>query len=750
MRRLLRRHIPSMFHRRLALLLLLAAGLSLALAAQAARMSVGDAHVERLAQAERALRSTELIPTVRGRILDRHGRELAIDAPGYDVAVDYRVLTGQWAYDRALAAARRANREAWGELSIEQREALIAVERRPFDEQREELRRRLAELGGIKPVELVERADRVVARVHREANYLWAHWHARRQAELNESVPYAEVIQPIAAQREAHSLLYDVDPPVRAAVRRHLADAARGGDMAIWREVELRRPKHRRYPLEAITVTLDRSHLPGHLRSDEPMPVTVEGVGIHLIGMMRPAWREDIGARPLRMHGADRDLGGYRDGDQVGRTGVERALETTLRGTRGQIVQHLDSGREQRVEPVPGRDATLAIDIELQAKVQAILDPSFGLMRVQPWHNPPDEDEQTTEPRLGQELHGAAVVLDVETGELLTAATAPGYSREQHRQDPASVWRDAARMPHLNRAMARPYDPGSTLKALTWVAAARERVVGLDEPIECRGVYDPNRPNELRCWIHHLGGQHGSLDPTAAMARSCNIYFYELGRRLGPQRITAWLGAFGLGEHAVAGLAEQTAGRVREASRLAYSDTMMLGIGQGPVSWTPLHAAAAYAALARGGEYLAPRLVLDPAEEARPRRHLGLDPTSLDVLMQGLDDAVNASHGTGYAIPMPDGTRHRIFNIDGARVLGKSGTAQTAPTRQPTSDDGIPRGGDPIIRSGNHAWFVALLQPDGAPRPRYAVAVVVEHGDSGGRVAGPVAAEVMRAIMARH
>ncbi|MEX0885940.1 MAG: penicillin-binding transpeptidase domain-containing protein [Phycisphaeraceae bacterium] len=748
-----------MFHRRLALLVIFASLVALAVGAQAARMSAGQAGVHRLAEAERALRNTELIPTIRGRILDRHGRELAVDAPAYDVAVSYRVLSGQWAYDRALAAAARAHRDRWGELSQEEREDLIAAHREPYEEQRRQLWARLAELAGVAPVELTERADRIVARVHREANYLWAYWHARRQAELDQPVPFAETVQPTVAQRQAHSVLDDVSPDVRAAVRRHITDADRDDELAIWDEVELRRPRHRRYPHESITVTLDRSTLPEPLRSEEPIDITVDGVGIHLIGMMRPAWREDIEPRPLRTHGPDRDLAGYRDGDHVGRTGIERAYEQTLRGRRGQVVQHLDTGREQRIEPVAGRDVTLTIDIQLQARVQAILDPAFGVMRVQPWHDPPGPDEDTTKPRLGEPLYGGAVVLDVETGDILAAATAPGYSRQQHLDDPASVWRDAERMPHLNRALSRPYDPGSTLKAMTLAAASREQLVRLDETINCVGHYYPDRPNELRCWIHSYNvGGHGSLAGAEALARSCNIYFYELGNRLGPHRTTAWLEAFGLGRRSGIGLAEETPGHVPASDDLGRTDPIMLAIGQGPVSWTPLQGATAYAALARGGELLSPRLALPsdppPSDEGsgegdvRKPAHLGLDPATLDVIMQGLDDAVNASIGSAHSISLPDGRgRQPIFNVPGAHVLGKSGTAQTAPTRRPTSDDGIPRAGDPVIRSGNHAWFIGLLQPDGEPRPRYVVAVVVEHGDSGGRTAAPVANQIMHAIM---
>ena len=139
MRGTLRKHIPSMFHRRL--LLLAAAGvvMALILGAQALRLGVGPEHSRRRAAAERALQETHPIPTVRGRILDRYDRPLAVDEPGYEVAVKYAVICGEWAYRRARAAARAQDRERWKELDSLDQQALTDVHLPSYQKQVQEM-----------------------------------------------------------------------------------------------------------------------------------------------------------------------------------------------------------------------------------------------------------------------------------------------------------------------------------------------------------------------------------------------------------------------------------------------------------------------------------------------------------------------------------------------------------------------------------------------------------------------------------
>jgi penicillin-binding protein 2 len=169
-----------------------------------------------------------------------------------------------------------------------------------------------------------------------------------------------------------------------------------------------------------------------------------------------------------------------------------------------------------------------------------------------------------------------------------------------------------------------------------------------------------------------------------------------------------------------------------------------IGIGQGPLLWSPVQAAQAYATLARGGEVIAPSLFLDRAERGRVRGRIGLDPRGVEVALAGLRDAVERPYGTGHHLSFADGSREDLFTMPGVRVWGKTGTAEAPPLALDEDGDGTVERRVDL----DHSWFVGLAGDAGPDRPRYAVAVLLEHGGSGGKAAGPVAAEILRALVA--
>ncbi|MFW6061152.1 MAG: penicillin-binding transpeptidase domain-containing protein [Phycisphaeraceae bacterium] len=756
-RRLLHRQFPSMFQRRLMLLMVFGGVVVVGLSFQAARLTVGESHRRSLAQVEDALVETTFIPTVRGRILDRWGRVLAVDEPGFDIAVNYQVISGDWAYQRGRAAAQRSAGDRWAEMSPERRRALVDREQAAYDRQAERLWQTLAELGGVPRDELERRKSQIVQRVHRMSSHLYAAWQRRREIELGEPVALPEVIQPIGEQRQAHSLLRDVDQAVRRAVQTFQAEASEDPALTVWQQVELRRPKQRRYPQETQQIEIDRSHLPSPLRDDEPIEVTVRGVGVHVVGLMRDFWAEDKQRRPFRYvdeHGRQRiDLGGYLAGDRLGRFGVEASTEDRLRGLRGQEVRQLDTGRTQRTEPVAGSDVELTLDIRLQARIQALMSPEIGLMTFQPWHV--RENVEGEAARVGERLNGAAVVLDAETSEVLAAVSVPSMPLETLEQESEKIYDDRVNMPYLNRAVARPFQPGSTIKPLVFVSAVSARVHPLDGVIDCIGHLYPDDPNHYRCWIFkaHGGLTHGPLDGAEAIARSCNVYFYALGRDMGVGRIGQWFARFGLGEPTGVGLPEEVGGDLPDPAtadaRFNYRDAIYMGIGQGPVRWTPMQAAGAYATLVRRGRVLHPTIIRDahrnePRRPHEPRFHR----QSFETAMQGLNDVVNASYGSGRTLRLDDGDREPIFNIEDVTVYGKSGTAEGVPLRIDSDEDGRITGADEIVKRGDHAWFIALATPPGAVRPTHVVAVVVAYGGSGSQTAGPIANQILHAMRA--
>jgi len=752
MRQTVRNLVPSMFHRRLILLGVGAGLVVLLLMIQLGRLTLVEAATHRV-NAEKALERRDWINTARGRITDRRGRVLAMDDPSYSIAVRFPVITGEWAYAQARDDAND-DRARWDALSFEQRESLIAELREPYDQQVEMLWQMLGDLGGVQRDELERDKTRLVARIQRLASDVWSKRLKNRAAEIAGPITLADVADPIQEQVAAHVLLPDVPDDVAVQVRSFMHEARTNPGLAVWNQVKLEPTTKRRYPLETMTVTLDRTTLPGPLKNDEPLEVTVEGVATHLVGLLRPVWREDVtgeDARPFRvtLPSGDfaYDMGGYRDGDLIGSLGAERAFETALRGKRGEIVRQLDTDRTTRHDPTPGRDVALSIDVRLQARVQAVLTPRVGLTQVQPWFSQEQE-------RHGQPLNAAAVVMDVSTGQVLAAVSMPSMKLRQVREEPDTVFDDHVDMPYLNRVIARPYQPGSTVKPIVFTIAATLGQVGLDESIVCRGHLDRDAATRYRCWIFkRYMSAHGPLAVAEATARSCNIFFYTLGRRLGPEKLTEWYTRFGLGHRRSNAFAEEVPGDLPDLAKAHLpnapgflpADGIFMAIGQGPIRWTPLQAAAAYATLARGGVYVEPTfLSAGPLDQRQHPVDLNLNQASLDLALQGLWEAANEDYGTTHHLSTLD--REPIFNIQGVKVYGKSGTAAAVPHRIDSDEDGRITADDQIVKEGDHAWVMVLAQRPGSPRPDFAIAVVVEYAGSGGTVSGPIANQVLHAL----
>jgi len=788
MQRWLRLNVPSMFMRRLLLLL---AAVILLMGALAGRMvNLAVVHAEdRRRQAEAALVEVSLTPTRRGRILDFKGRVLADDLPSYDVSVQYAVITGQWAYRRAYRKARvtlnRQDPGRWGELSYEERAEIVAKEQVAFDLQVESMWQTLAEAGHLERDEVERRKETINKRVQQIAAHVWAS-QRERLAEMNGDSGALAPITEIEEQRSPHEVLHGVDTPGRLRIQRLISDAKAKAmerdingmrvpnDLEVWTQVSVASSRQRDYPLESMVVSLDRSSLPTPIRNDKPLDMELEGVGIHVIGAMRGIWAEDVNdqrdasgqlisaGRPFRRHlpdGTDMvDLGGYLPGDVTGAWGIERAQERRLRGERGRLIERLDGGTGTQEPPLPGMDVRLSVDVSLQARVQGIMTPNFGLMRAQPWHVK-DPEADPLRPQLDQPLTGAAIVLDIATGQVRAAVSSPGFSRRQLREDADSLVNDQINRPLINRVIGLPLQPGSTVKPLILCAAITEREFRVDEQIECRGHLNPNDKTNFRCWIYkQTQGQktHGYLGAADAIGQSCNIFFFTMGRRLGLETEGQWYRRFGLGSKTGSGLMEESPGTLIDPAwgrRLNATDQQatatQMGIGQGPVEWTLLQAAGAYAAIVRGGYYLSPTFVADPTDAHRRSQDMGADPHGIELAMRGMNESVNGRYGTGHFLHLPDGTRETVFNLSGVKVVGKSGTADPPPTRIDSDGDGKITGRDMLVREGDHAWFIAVVhRTDSLAGQGLVVAVVAEHAGSGGAVSGPIVNQILHALRA--
>lgn len=743
--------IPRMFHRRVALLLALTAAGFLILAGRIWRLGVvrGD---ELRADAEQALLTSAWTPTTRGRILDSKGRALAEDRPAFDLAADYILLDGEWARAEAERQARAEDRRRWADAGREGRTALTEAALPAVRARIEALWAEVSRLTGVSGAELEARRQRIVDDVERMAAVQWQRAKAQQDERLSKragkpiEVSIESVKRPIREQREPHVLVRDV-PDAAAFALRRLAQQMPG----------LRVQDHasREYAFESMTVTLPRTGFPPPLRleSDAPIEVLVRGVATHLLGWMRSAvFAEDLARRPVRTAEGAIDPGAYQPGDAVGQTGVELGREDALRGLRGRSSLRLDTGAREETPPTPGRDLKLTIDIDLQARVQALMTPSAGLAIVQPWHQGSGAG-QTILP-IGTPLNGAAVVLSVETGEALAMVSTPSFTREDLRDDAERVFRDRVDQPWVNRCVQAPYPPGSIVKAILLAGAVTSGEHDLARAIECTGHLYPDRPDIFRCWRYkqfnstHTEQIGHALSAEEGLCVSCNIFFYTVGRELGPEGIARWFRRFGVGSTSSLGLGERVehpgllgVGAKRGVDgAISKSDAIHMAIGQGPVAWTPLHAADAYATLARGGIRIIPRLTADAPVK---REDLQLDPRAVAAAMEGLRRSANDPLGTGHHLVF-EGEQVPTFNVPGLAVWGKTGTAEAPDIR--VDPDGAGPAPIETVREGDHSWFVALVGPAGG-KPLYSVAVLMEYAGSGGRVSGPILNEIIRALV---
>jgi len=741
-----RRLIPSMFHRRLLLIGVVALAGAVLLALQTYRLTIvqGGGFLE---LAERRLVEERWTPTVRGRIIDRKGRILASDAPGFDVHIDYSVLSGQWAYNTASREVARSFGDEWDALAPERRVRAIEAAASEKLKLTAQLWSELAAALEIDLPTIERRRSEILAYVQRTSVSVNMRRLKSMRKELERErgrvgvdLSLADVSIPIREEHSPHPIARGIDEQTARAVG-NLSDRFPG--------LHVLPSGVREYAYQRVRVQIPTASLPRPLREQSPQTIEVEMEGplTHIVGWMRKVFAEDTQRRPrIDPDTGKVDPGHYQPGDRIGRTGIEQSQEYRLRGQRGRVIRHLDTGTDDTELPLAGNDVQITIDAALQARIAAIMDPAVGLAKVQPWHTRPGQVHSLA---LGTPLYGAATVIEIESGEILAMVSTPSFDLERLREDADSVWQDPVTQRGVNKAVSKPYPPGSIVKPLILVAAVSEGTHDLATAIECTGHLLPFNKTVLRCWIYKQSGNthhdvfSSPLVARQAIAVSCNIFFYTLARQLGVERLVAWYEHFGIGEAFDLGIGSEyrgVAGVDFAGNRAGIGEATLMGIGQGPVAWTPLHAADAYATLVRGGLRIKPRIVDDQSPVVRD---LGISSSAVAEVLGGLRDAVtNPEYGSAYEFRYPDGTRERMFDIQGIAFFGKTGTAQAPDITEETET-----GEKVVIRSGDHSWFVILAGPEGK-RPLYAVSVVMEYAGSGGRVSGPIANQIVRALVA--
>ena len=470
---------------------------------------------------------------------------------------------------------------------------------------------------------------------------------------------------------------------------------------------------------QVALVETNRVRLPGvsvETRAQRYYPYNE--LGAHTVGFMNETTGEELAA--LKDYN-------YSLGDYIGRTGVERAYEAVLRGSPGFDRRVVDAkgipqgeeaaeellGHYRRVEPVPGRDVRLTVDMEIQ---EIMLE------------------------AMADHVSGAAVAIDPRDGSILGLLSKPTFN--------PNSWTGRLSAEEKRRVDTHPFKPmvdkttqswfpGSTFKLVSAAAALGEGYIRPEETLRCPGYYEfGNR--RFHCW-HRAG--HGAINLVDSLKYSCDVYYYKLGEKMGMDRLAQYAYMFGFGERTGIGINGESRGlvptkdwhRKHSSEGFQHGLTLSTAVGQGDTRVSPLQTALAFAALANGGKLYYPRLVdrVETAEgnvlfeyPARVRRELDLAPEVIREIDVGLAAVINEQGGTAHS--------HRLSYIN---IAGKTGTAQVRGFgRQQLVN------GEVTLRHRDHSWFVGYGPVED---PRIVVVVFVEHGGSGSRVAAPVAMKIL-------
>jgi penicillin-binding protein 2 len=452
----------------------------------------------------------------------------------------------------------------------------------------------------------------------------------------------------------------------------------------------------------------NRLRLPGIEIEMKPVrEYTSEQLAAHLLGYIGEVSEKELNSTEFEE---------YNPGDYIGKNGIERALEKELHGGDGGRQLEVDArGRVLRTisesYPTVGNSVVLTIDAAVQKQAER----AFG------------------------DQAGAAVVMDVTNGELLAFVSNPGFDPSLFSGKlPADVWQgylDDKRHPLENKALSGQYPPGSTFKMITALAGLQNNIINESTSINCSGSYDLGT-STFKCW-NKKG--HGATNLHKSLRESCDVFFYQLGEKLGVDKIAAAAQAFKLGTPLGVELLNERSGLIptsewkqkRFGKRWYHGETLPVAIGQGAVLLTPIQMASMTATIANEGTIYRPHLVKRIVDaDGKTLRETkteiigtaSFSKESFRLVKQGMLAVVNEPGGTG--------AMARLYDV---KVAGKTGTSQAVKMRDSKMSTSY--------QFRDHALFVAFAPFE---KPEVAVAVVVEHGEHGGTAAAQIAARILR------
>ncbi len=659
----------------------------------------------------------ELIPARDGRILSDSAAVFATDVSQYAIEVHYRWL--QEPIDESWLQRQIRQR-----LSRSERQDAAAVERvkTALLQERVELWDRLAKTAGLTVAEFSAKQSAIQKNVQRIADSV----NRRRNQPRDETTTAA-----------GDGLLLRLAARIRSSLT--TAPRREQQERIVVREEESFHEIATDVPLDVAAVMREQTHLfPGsRVVAGSRRTYPLATIAPHIVGA-RTSARED-----------DPDLfdepsisGSWKP--RIGRFGVERSyghqlksvpgLRRIVRNRRMEIVES-----EVEREPVAGRDVLLTLNVGLQKHAEqllseVLLDRPFELLAP---HDDGEEPSQTAKTSQSIPAGASIVVMEVSTGRIVAAASAPGFSLSLFTGSSSADWDEInqdQRHPFLSRVTSMAVPPGSVMKPFSAVAAMESGQLNPDQPFYCQGYL--RTPDEHRCLVFRRYGQgHNDITLSRAIAQSCNVYFFTAAQKLGIQSLRKWCDQFGLGQSTGVDLPYEKNGNLPgpptfrgDSARRFEREALGLAIGQSSLTVTPLQMTRAMAAIANGGWLVTPHVV-SPDGMARTTAELDDRPRDLSRRrIQGAseDSLQRVREGLRAVVEEPYGTGHKTVRLDDVAIAGKTGTAETGGQRP------------------DHAWFCGYVPADD---PVYAFTVVLEHGGSGSRAAGPVSRELVRKLV---
>jgi len=638
---------------------------------------------------------SQQLKTIRGRILDRKGRILAVDEPGFHLFIEYSLscfLDQRVRKAKLLKAARQDNADI-----------LLPKVQKELQDGLEDLQRIIDKCThfGFSAEDIENKVKQINDKI----------WNRRRYLAWKRNYPTRDFVQAVLDANDRLLLTAKVDIVEMykswPLLELETDDAVFNAQLEFTdvNGVKIMAQGHRSYPYSSVAAQ------------------TIGWVGL----ATQPEDKE--------LFEGDR-LASYLEDEVCGREdGVEYVCETVLRGRRGEVVHDIDRQLISRTETQFGEDVQLTLDIEVQQRIENYL------------ANYPHD------PNCGPGM--AAVVIDVATSDILALVSLPVLDLNRARYDYGTLIRDPNK-PLINRAINKQYPPGSVVKPLILIAALETGKITADETERCLAQAAPfGWPS---CWIYnrHESGHSNMWENNArnAIKGSCNIYFSRLADRIEPRVLQQWLFKFGYGhcfnltsclecdaENAIRNTQyairdfRQAPGQIsttppetkisafEQIPDLTKGERRLFGIGQGNLRATPLQVANAMAAIARHGVYKPPRLFLD---SAAPSIDLNISPQTLEVIYDGMSAVVSEPGGTAYKEFAYSG-----LGEQGVKVYGKTGS-----TEEPD-----------VAWFAGFAWQPQAQLGDGFPPGEgraIAIAVVVEGGQHGSSNAAPLAREIIQ------